>query len=190
MNCVYAPDFLLSQLTICDLCMSPPVYKMLDYALDYTTCRKLLFDNYFGNPASVVAPFSSSDRSPCGHCDNCRRGASAAASAGGLTVTTRTVTDEAWKVCKIVQAMHRKMGRVTLPQACDLVRGLAKATFGTRDGEGKAGKDSLDLGEVCGGKVTLNKDVSRPTSPLSVLFDKVQLLLGCKPTDPFCLDLT
>lgn len=46
---------------------------MLKYALDLKSCRKLLFDSYFGNPANVVAPFAESDRSLCGHCDNCIR---------------------------------------------------------------------------------------------------------------------
>jgi ATP-dependent DNA helicase Q1 len=126
---------------------------MLSFAIDYTTCRKLLFDKYFGNPASVVAPFTTSDQSACGHCDNCLR----SASTDKDVITVRDVTLDAWKVCKIFKAVEEQRGRVTLPQAADLVRGLGKGQF-SLEGSGM-GKGSVDLQELCGGKVELSKDV-------------------------------
>ena len=137
---------------------------MLDFATDLKTCRKLLFDDYFGNPARVVAPFTASDRTACGHCDNCLRTTQsygAGEDENSISpVVTRDVTLEAWKVCKIIAAMAQQSGKVTLPAAGDLVRGLGKGAFQT-EGKGAAkGKGSVDLDAICGGKVTLNKDVS------------------------------
>lgn len=135
------------------------VHNMLKYALDLKSCRKLLFDSYFGNPANVVAPFAESDRSLCGHCDNCvrkqnSREASSSTMGGATTngsednnkqqpqvssatldytrkqqVITREVTLEAWKICKIIQAADALHSRITLPGAGDLCRGLNKCTF-------------------------------------------------------------
>ena len=141
---------------------------MLDFATDLKTCRKLLFDDYFGNPAQVVAPFTASDRTACGHCDNCLRTTQSDGAGEGegqgqgpaSPVITHDVTADAWKVCKIVAAMAQQSGKVTLPAAGDLVRGLGKGAFQT-EGKGAAkGKGSVDLDAICGGKVTLSKEVS------------------------------
>lgn len=149
------------------------VHNMLKYALDYKTCRKLLFDSYFGNPANVVAPYAESDRTVCGHCDNCLRAkltagvdgdddgtsqkdSTASEYASKQEVVTKNVTMEAWKVCKIIKAADSLSSRITLPGAGDLCRGLSKSTFPTKNKDIKA---SLNLDEVCNGKITtINKD--------------------------------
>lgn len=142
------------------------VHAMLSYALDYSTCRKLAFNAYFGNPASVVAPFAADDTASCGHCDNCVRALLAtdttaaeddtlAPAAGGIN--TRDATVEAWKVCRVVRELSQQNGRCTLPQACDLVRGLGKGMFATSE---KGVQGRIDLTELCDGKITLSKDVS------------------------------
>ena len=140
------------------------VYTMLDFATDLKTCRKLLFDDYFGNPAQVVAPFTASDRSACGHCDNCLRANQSDGAGKGESavspVVTRDVTVEAWKVCKILAAMAQQSGKVTLPAAGDLVRGLGKGVFQTEGKAAAKGNGFVDLDTICGGKVTLSKDVS------------------------------
>lgn len=154
------------------------VSTMVDFALDLTTCRKLLFDQYFGDPAQVVASYAeSAAQLPCGHCDNCLRLNSAttadAASSDSETeskapnikevLVVKDVTVEAWKICKIVEATDRRHGKVTLSGVVDLARGLGKGAF-TRDqalpnGRTEKAKEYLDLEQVCGGKVTLNNDV-------------------------------
>ena len=139
---------------------------MLKYALDYTNCRKLLFDSYFGNPASVVAPYSVSDRSPCGHCDNCLRKTSSPTLDSSILI--RDATMDAWKVCKIIKAMEGQAGKVTMQQASDLVRGLGKGAFQTKE---KGMKGAIDLQQVCGGKVTLSKDVSKLVALIGVQKD-------------------
>lgn len=156
---------------------------MLKYALDFKSCRKLLFDSYFGNPANVVAPYAESDRSTCGHCDNCIRAKrvtsndEASSSKGKKAaneeseaeadsavveyarkqqVVTKDVTLEAWKICKIIKAADSLSSRITLPGATDLCRGLSKSTFPTKNKDVKA---SLDLNKICNGKImTINKD--------------------------------
>lgn len=166
-----------------DTIIKTKVHTMLKYALDFKTCRKLLFDTYFGNPANVVAPFAESDRTICGHCDNCLRskanlpadetnqadnendGETETAEkeisvvvdyARKQRVLTRDVTIEAWKMCKIIKAADNLSSRVTLPGAADLCRGLSKCTFPTKNKDVKA---SLDLDQVCDGKVTsISKD--------------------------------
>lgn len=149
---------------------------MLKYALDYKTCRKLLFDSYFGNPANVVAPYAESDRTVCGHCDNCirfkapttkdnkqamnagqdeaiisQKDSAANEYASKQQVITRNVTMEAWKICKIIKAADELSSRITLPGAGDLCRGLSKCTFPTKNKDAKA---SLNLDKVCNGKIT------------------------------------
>lgn len=141
-------------------CFQSSVYSMLTYAVEYQKCRKLLFDEYFGNPASVVAPFAESDTIACGHCDNCARvmpmNASTDTSSTAGALTTRDVTMDAWKICVIVREMDRQSGRCTLPQACEIVRGLAKGLFGTVE---KGVQGHIDVKTFCGGKVALNKEV-------------------------------
>lgn len=56
-------------------------------------------------------------------------------------------------------------GRVTIGMLADLVRGLSGGAFAAATPEGKKGKGkskekmSLDLDEVAGGKITMNKNV-------------------------------
>ena len=133
---------------------------MLKYATDNTTCRKLLFDSYFGNPASVIAPDAESDRSVCGHCDNCLRASTAHANDSG--VRTQDATLDAWKICKVIKSMESQQGKVTLQQACDIVRGLGKGAFQKSD---KGSKGNVDLQQECGGKVSLSKDVRHAVHP-------------------------
>ena len=150
----------------CKLTELRTVHAMLSYALDYSTCRKLAFNAYFGNPASVVAPFAADDTASCGHCDNCVRAFLAtdttaaeddtlAPAAGGIN--TRDATVEAWKICRVIRELSNQNGRTTLPQACDLVRGLGKGMFATSE---KSVQGKIDLTELCDGKITLSKDVS------------------------------
>lgn len=144
---------------------------MAKFALDLLTCRKLLFDDYFGDPASVVAPFTASDRAVCGHCDNCFRsdrnagdqdGADASTKASvdsTTTVHTRDAGLDAWKICKVVVGTAQQKGKVTLAAVCDLVRGLGKGSFNTSMKDKNQGTANINLQELCRGKLDLSKDV-------------------------------
>ena len=94
---------------------------------------------------------------PCGHCDNCTRPPE--------TVDLRDVTEEAWQILTIVEAVQRQRGRVTLNKLADMARGPGKAEFGVasrgRKGKGKATTAALDVGTADIKLVELHKDVSR-----------------------------
>ncbi|KAI9271878.1 P-loop containing nucleoside triphosphate hydrolase protein [Phascolomyces articulosus] len=54
------------------------VYKMMEYAQDLTTCRKIMFEKYFSVDSSIPTFTSGivnqiSPDIPCGTCDNCTR---------------------------------------------------------------------------------------------------------------------
>ena len=90
----------------------------------------------------------------CGHCDNCTRPPE--------TVDRKDVTVEAWQILKIVAAVQRQGGRLTLNRLSDLARGAGGGAF-EAGGQGKGkgqGKITLDLDEVAGGKIGFSKDVS------------------------------
>lgn len=78
------------------------------------------------------------------------------------------VTLEAWRLCKVAEQVAQEGGRLTVAALGDLARGNGRASFGlVSGGKGRRGKVkktdekvSLDLDALCGGKVTLSKDVS------------------------------
>jgi hypothetical protein len=76
------------------------------------------------------------------------------------------VTVEAWRILKVLEEVQREGGRVTLAALADLVRGLGGGSFGVvQQGKGrkrKLGEEKgrVDVVDVAGGKVELNKDVS------------------------------
>lgn len=68
------------------------------------------------------------------------------------------VSLSAYRALRIIAAAGQQNATLTLPQACDLVRGLGKGAFATQENKGK-GKGSVDVAKVAGDKVTgLDKD--------------------------------
>ena len=75
---------------------------------------------------------------------------------------------ETWRILKIVQEVEREGGRATLSNVSDLSRGLGSASYTSLSSGGNSKKrkadpekGTMDTLAVAGGKVTLNKDVSR-----------------------------
>ena len=154
---------------------------MVDFTTDLTTCRKLLFHTYFGDPAQVVTSYAAAPApEPCGHCDNCLRLSSASTKSGTTSpdsegeskatdsiskeiVSEKDVTVEAWKICKILEATDRRNGKITLSGVADLARGLGKGSFSKDqrlpNGKTEKVKETLDLEQICDGKITLNNEV-------------------------------
>ncbi len=91
----------------------------------------------------------------CGHCDNCTRAPE--------TVVRKDVTLEAWQILKVAEYVQERKGTATLGQLSELARGGAKSEFNfdshTRKGKQGSAKGSVDLENVCGGKVQLPKEV-------------------------------
>lgn len=49
------------------------MYEMLSFALDYRTCRKVLFARYFASTYDDSRAFDDDEgEEPCGSCDNVR----------------------------------------------------------------------------------------------------------------------
>lgn len=70
--------------------------------------------------------------------------------------------------CRIATSVYQSEGRVTVAKLADLGRGLGGGNFtSVVTGQGKKRRKApatenvgLDLEEVCGGKLTISKDVS------------------------------
>lgn len=115
--------------------------------------------SYFSTSSSLaLSAWSDADGNSltrCGHCDNCARSSE--------SIATRDVTLESWQILKLLEHVTRDGGRTTIGMLADLVRGAgggsyAAATGGGRKGKGKE-KVSLDVNEVSGGKIAMNKNV-------------------------------
>jgi ATP-dependent DNA helicase Q1 len=118
-----------------------------------------LSKQYFATSASqVLREGTDSQNAPpqsCGHCDNCVRVPD--------DLETLDVTTDVWRSLKVVMEVSRSIGRVTLSGLADLVRGLGGGTFAlVGKGQSAADRGRMDLEAVCGGKVTLNKEVRLP----------------------------
>lgn len=113
--------------------------KMVNYALDFRTCRKFLFNAYF---ESLSDGSDSNAVEECGNCDNCTRAKS--------SFESKDVSMESFRALKIIEYVTKMGGTLTLAQAVDLIRGL-----GNQKGNGR-----VDVKEVAGGKVTLTKEDS------------------------------
>jgi len=74
------------------------------------------------------------------------------------TVTTVDITLQAYRALRIIEAASAQDGTLTLPQAGDLVRGNGGGSFSTKTGKNNKAKGVVNVKEVAGGKVTLNKD--------------------------------
>lgn len=70
---------------------------------------------------------------------------------------TVDISAQAYRALRIISAACAQDGTLTLPQAADLVRGNGGGLFSTRAKNSKA-KGKVDVAQVAGSKVTLNKD--------------------------------
>jgi ATP-dependent DNA helicase Q1 len=81
-----------------------------------------------------------------------------------LSIVTKDVTLESWKILRVLDEVIRCGGRVTLANLADLVRGLGGGSFAVPAGgkrkRAEPEKASLNLEGLIGGKITMNKDVS------------------------------
>ncbi|GAA5960439.1 hypothetical protein JCM3765_007514 [Sporobolomyces pararoseus] len=126
------------------------LYEMLQFAQDFRTCRKVLFNRYFASTYDDSKAFDDEEgEQPCESCDNCVRDES--------TIKSVDISAQAYRALRIITAACAQDGTLTLPQAADLVRGNGGGSFSTRAKNSKV-KGKVDVAEVAGSKVTLNKD--------------------------------
>lgn len=120
----------------------------------YFSTSANLSANAWDTAATLTSSSTAGSLTTCGICDNCTRDESA--------VVTKDVTLDAWRIVKILQAVDREDGRVTVGAAADLVRGLGGGHFPVVQGRKSKvmGKTTLDFATVAGAKVGLSKDVS------------------------------
>lgn len=134
------------------------LYAMLEYAEDLEGCRKITFAKYFAGTHESKDAFQVGNQaeSPCNNCDNCRR--------DGATYQNLDISDQVYRALRILAgaSKHGVRPTLTLPQACDLVRGLKGGKFGTTEAGGKKGEGVVDVLVEAGEKVTLPSDVGFP----------------------------
>lgn len=76
------------------------------------------------------------------------------------------VTLEVWKVLQVMSEVERNSGRVTLSGLADLARGLGGGQYSVvstgRKGQARVSDEKavVNMGELCGSKVSLSKEVS------------------------------
>ncbi|KAF9460286.1 ATP-dependent DNA helicase [Collybia nuda] len=137
------------------------IHAMLAFAQNSDECRKAQFAKYFSHSSQISISSWSTDDSDaltrCGHCDNCIRPPE--------EIDRRNVTLETWRLLRIVSAVEKDGGNLTLNMLATLARGNGGGAYEvTQGGRGKKGKGKtkekvgLDLEEVAGGKVDLSKD--------------------------------
>lgn len=118
-----------------------------------------IFFRYFSTSSSLsLSAWSDSDGQSltrCGHCDNCTRPSE--------SLSRKDVTLESWKILQVVDRVGSDGGRVTVGMLADLVRGAGGGGYivggGGKGARGAKEKVALDLDGVCGGKITLTKNV-------------------------------
>lgn len=136
------------------------LHAILRFALDKVKCRKIAFAEYFSAATSLSLSSWNDNGSTfvdrCGHCDNCTRPPD--------SLVQKDVTLEAWKLCQILDEVHRSQGRLTIATLAALARGNGSGTFDTHEGgKGKRRKSkaeaTIDLHTLCDGKITtLSRD--------------------------------
>lgn len=140
---------------------SSKLRAMLAFAQNPEECRKTQFAKYFSHSSQLsMSSWTTGDSDAlmrCGHCDNCTRPAE--------DVNRKDVTLEAWQLLKIIAAVQRDGGSVTLNMLAGLARGTGGGVYGVpHEGGGRKGKGktkekvALDLNDVAGGIVKLTKD--------------------------------
>lgn len=82
---------------------------MIEFCLDFKTCRKLIFANYFSSSDWAE------DNTRCGHCDNCNRDPS--------SVIESDVTLDAKRMLNLARDLHAKKIKVTAAQLAETARG-------------------------------------------------------------------
>lgn len=124
------------------------------FAKYFSTSAKLSA-NAWDNAATLNNTSAGGSLTTCGICDNCTRDES--------TIVTRDVTLDSWKILKVIGEVQKEGGKVTVAALGDLVRGLGGTSFLVAEGKKRKAteKVTLDIDELAGGKVLLNKDVSR-----------------------------
>ncbi|KAF8488965.1 P-loop containing nucleoside triphosphate hydrolase protein [Russula emetica] len=82
---------------------------MIEFCLDFKSCRKLIFANYFSSSDWAE------DNTRCGHCDNCTR--------DPTSVIESDVTLDAKRMLKVARDLHSKKIKVTAAQLAEAARG-------------------------------------------------------------------
>lgn len=102
------------------MCVCALVYEMIKYAENYTTCRKILFENYFSldssNNEGVVNEITPDE--PCGNCDNCNR--------APKTICTEDISEVAEAIIRLCVLLKKVNERVTMTKLTQMLqnRGL------------------------------------------------------------------
>ena len=162
---------------------------MLDFAEDLDECRKIQFakfvrllkscigggdyrtdqlvSRYFSHSAQLsISSWTTEDAGaldPCGHCDNCTRSPN--------SVERKDVTLATWQILKIVDAVRKTGGKLTLVMLAGLARGLQGGLYEVNQGGRNELKKKvkLDLETVAGGPVDMNRPVGFLISWLSAI---------------------
>lgn len=149
----------MSENPICKVCLSR--IGGGDYRTDHLVSR------YFSHSAQLsISSWTTEDAGaldPCGHCDNCTRSPN--------SVERKDVTLATWQILKIVDAVRKSGGKLTLVMLASLARGLQGGLYDVSQGgrnETKT-KVKLDLETVAGGPVDMNKTVGFLISWLSAI---------------------
>ena len=84
---------------------------MINYAQDYTTCRKILFEKYFSLDATEGLVNKITPDQPCGICDNCTR------PRDSLEIKNiRPIAETIIRLCNLLKQHNEKVTMVKLVQ--------------------------------------------------------------------------
>ena len=100
---------------------------------------------------------------PCGHCDNCTRSSD--------SIERKDVTLATWQILKIIDAVRKSGGKLTMVMLANLARGLQGGSYEVSQGGKNRSKEkvNLDLEAIAGGAVDMNRTVGTPLVSCSTL---------------------
>ena len=133
------------------------VYLSQVSAVEITELTKLRVCRYFSHSAQLsISSWTTEDAGaldPCGHCDNCTR--------SPKSVERKDVTLATWQILKIIEAVRKSGGKLTLGMLASLARGLQGGLYEVSQGGKNELKEKvkLDLEAVAGGPVDMKKTV-------------------------------
>ncbi|KAF8816782.1 ATP-dependent DNA helicase [Phlegmacium glaucopus] len=131
------------------------LHAMLEFSENLDECRKIQFAKYFSHSSQLsISSWTTEEAGaldPCGHCDNCTRPPD--------SIERVDVTLATWQILKIIDAVRKSGGKLTLVMLATLARGLQGGSYEVGQGgrNGSKEKISLDLETVAGGPVDMKK---------------------------------
>lgn len=101
------------------------MYKMINYAQDYITCRKILFEKHFSlDTGSKGLVNKITPDQPCGICDNCTREEN--------EIEIKNIKEEAEVIVRLCNLLNQFNEKVTMIKLVQMLQGRGLGVIKSR----------------------------------------------------------